>query len=55
MKKNKSDNKIPNVQLPKKSNQQKKTNFDSISDYLANVPTFVVTKDDFLGQQIIGN
>ena len=53
--KSKPDKKSLKVQPPKITKQQKKPNYKSRNNYLASIPTFIITKDDFLGQQIIGN
>ncbi len=52
---NKSDKKTPSVEQPKVEKQQKKPNYKNRNNYLASIPTYTITKDDFLGQQIIGN
>ena len=54
--KNKPIKKASKVQPPKTIKQQKKNpNYKSRNNYLASIPTYTITKDDFLGQQIIGN
>jgi len=53
--KSKPDKKNLKVQPPKITKKQKKPNYKSRNNYLASIPTFTITKDDFLGQQIIGN
>lgn len=41
---------------PSKSNiHVKKAKVKNQNNYLANIPTYAITKDDFLGQQVIGN
>lgn len=41
---------------PSKSNiYVKKAKVKNQNNYLANIPTYAITKDDFLGQQVIGN
>ena len=53
--KKKSDEKAPRIELPKVEQQKKNPNYKSRNNYLASIPTYTITKDDFLGQQIIGN
>ncbi len=53
--KNKQVNKVSKVQPPKINKQKKKPNYKNRNNYMASIPTFTITKDDFLGQQIIGN
>jgi len=53
--KKKSDSKTPRIELPKVEQQKKNPNYKSRNNYLASIPTYTITKDDFLGQQIIGN
>lgn len=52
---NKSDKKVPRVEPPKVEKQKKKLNYKNRKNYLASIPTYTIAKDDFLGQQIIGN
>jgi len=47
--------KVSKVQPPKINKQRKKPNYKNRNNYMASIPTFTITKDDFLGQQIIGN
>jgi hypothetical protein len=47
--------KAPNMQKTKMNKQQKRPNYQNRNDYLASIPNYAITKDDFLGQQVIGN
>ncbi|MCP4969035.1 MAG: hypothetical protein GY932_00405 [Arcobacter sp.] len=52
---NKSAKRVFNRQATKKKKVQKKPSYKKRKNYLASIPAFTITKNDFLGQQIIGN
>ncbi len=51
----KSIKKPSQIESLRTSKQQKIPKHKNYNTYLATIPTYTITKDDFLGQQIIGN
>ena len=50
-----NDIKAPRMKPSKVSKNQRNPKHKDHNNYLASIPTYTITKDDFLGQQIIGN